>query len=67
MDFKTAAKALRVPQYRLRAIEQCSLKQLRGSDLHAYIDFLGLNEWFARWRRANSELAARLAGTDPAR
>lgn len=61
MDLKTAAKALRVPQYRLRYIEECRLKHPRGSDLHAYIDFLGLNGWFARWRKANSKLAARLA------
>ncbi|HWP56708.1 MAG TPA: helix-turn-helix domain-containing protein [Candidatus Acidoferrales bacterium] len=61
MDLKAAAKALRVPQYRLRYIEQCNLKHLRGSDLRAYIDFLGLNQWFARWRKANLKLAARLA------
>jgi hypothetical protein len=58
---KSAAKALRLPRYRLRYIEQCSLKHLRGSDLQAYIDFLGLSEWFARWRKANAKLAARLA------
>jgi hypothetical protein len=60
MDLKAAAKALRVPQYRLRDIEKCSLRHLRGSDLHAYIDFLGLTKWFARWRKATQKLAARL-------
>ncbi len=51
MDLKAAAKALGVPQYRLRYIEECRVKNLRSSDLHAYIDFLGLGKLFARWRR----------------
>ena len=61
MDLKAAAKALGVPQYRLRYIEECRVKNLRSSDLHAYVDFLGLGKWFARWRRANPKLARQLA------
>ena len=61
MDLKAAAKALHIPQYRLRDIEECRVTQLKPSVLHAYIDFLGLKEWFARWRKANRKLAARLA------
>jgi len=61
IDLRAAAKALRAPQYRLRYIEGCNLNELRSSDLHAYIDFLRLNKWFARWRKANSKLAVRLA------
>lgn len=61
MDLKAAAKALGVPQYRLRYIEECRVKNLRSSDLHAYVDFLGLGRWFARWRRAYPNMAARLA------
>jgi hypothetical protein len=61
MDFKAVAKTMRVPQYRLRYIEGSNMKHLRTSDLHAYIQLLGLNKWFARWCEANSKLAARLA------
>lgn len=61
MDVKAAAKAVRVPQYRLRYIEECSVKNLRASDLRAYIEFLGSEKWFAQWTRANKKLAARLA------
>ncbi len=61
MDLKAAAKALRVPQYRLRCIEKCGVEDLRPSDLRAYIEFLGLSKWFARWSRTNAKLAARLA------
>lgn len=61
LDLKAAAKAARVPQYRLRYMEQCNLRQLRPSDLNGYVDFLGLGRWFACWSKANSKLAARLA------
>ncbi len=61
MDLKSAAKALHIPQYRLREIEGCRVQQLKPSVLHAYMDLLGLKEWFARWRKANSKLAGRLA------
>ncbi len=51
---------MHVPQYRLQEIEECHLKQLKSSVFDAYIDFLGLGGWFARWRKANPKLAARL-------
>lgn len=60
MDLKAVAKIMHVPQYRLREIEECRLKQLKSSVLYAYIDFLGLGRWFSRWRKANSKLAVRL-------
>src|SRR5437773_1419268 len=61
LDLKTTSKTARVPQYRLRYIEECNLKHLRPSDLHAYIDFLDSNNWFARWSKDNPKLAARFA------
>ncbi len=61
MDLKAAAEALHIPQYGLRDIEECRVTQLKPSVLHAYIDFFGLKGWFARWRKANRKLAARLA------
>lgn len=61
IDLKAVAKIMHVPQYRLREIEECHLTQLKSSVLYAYIDFLGLGRWFARWRKANSKLAGRLA------
>lgn len=60
MDLKAAAKALGIPQYRLRDIAGCHVKNLKSSALCQYIDFLGLGRWFARWRKANSKLAAHL-------
>jgi hypothetical protein len=60
MDLKAAAKALGVPQYRLRDIEKGHLEEIKPAVIRQYIDFLGLGKWFARWRKANSQLAARL-------
>jgi Helix-turn-helix domain len=60
MDLKAASKALSIPQYRLRDIEGCHLKNLKSPAVRQYIDFLGLGRWFARWFKANSKLAARL-------
>ncbi|MFQ5915728.1 MAG: helix-turn-helix domain-containing protein [Nitrospinota bacterium] len=60
MSLKAAAAALRVPQYRLRDIEEGRVKQISGHILQAYVEFHGLKRWFARWRRANSKLATRL-------
>jgi hypothetical protein len=37
------------------------VNNIRPADLRAYVAFLGLDKWFARWRRANPKLAARLA------
>lgn len=37
MDLKAMGKALRVPQYRLRYIEDCNIKRLTSADLNAYI------------------------------
>jgi hypothetical protein len=61
LDLKAAAKAVRVPQYRLGDIEECRVKDIRSSDLHAYVDFLGVRKWFARWEKANRKLARRLS------
>jgi hypothetical protein len=61
VDLKSAAKAVGVPQYRLRDIEESRLQNLNLSALEKYVDFLSLSKWFARWRKANSKLGARLA------
>ena len=60
MDLKAAARAMGVPQYRLRDIEECRMKNLDVSVLHRYLDFLGLKRWFTRWSKANPALAADL-------
>jgi hypothetical protein len=49
---KDVAVALKVPQYRLRAIEEVTLSEVIPEILDRYIEYLGLSSWYARWRRA---------------
>jgi hypothetical protein len=61
MKLKVMAEILRVPQYRLQHIEKGDVKNLDPCLLQRYIVCLVQEKWFARWRRANRKLAARLA------
>jgi len=60
IDLKAAAKAMGVPRYRLRDVEECAVKNLDASVLHRYVDFFGSGRWFTRWSKANPKLAADL-------
>ncbi|MBW2063344.1 MAG: helix-turn-helix domain-containing protein [Deltaproteobacteria bacterium] len=60
MSIKEVALALKVPQYKLRAIEKGSLKQIEPEVLQKLLAFLGLKRWFRRWKEANPQLAKRI-------
>jgi hypothetical protein len=62
-SLKDIARQLRVPQYRLRAIESGSPREVRLDVLQKYIVFLRLERWYAKWRRANGALLAELEPT----
>jgi hypothetical protein len=62
LSLKEASQQLRIPQYRLRAIEAGMLPQIALASLHAYIQFLGLAGQFARWRRGNTDVYDEIAG-----
>ena len=59
---KEASQQLKIPQYRLRAIEAGMLPQIALASLHTYIQFLGLADQFARWRRSNTAVYDEIAG-----
>jgi hypothetical protein len=59
--------ALGIPQYRLRAIEGGLLREVRADLAQRYFHFLGIDEWVARWCRANRELATRVSLLNGAR
>ena len=56
--------ALGIPQYRLRAIEGGLLREFRADFARRYSHFLGIDEWVARWCRANRALANRVGLLD---
>ena len=67
LSIKDAATALRVAQYRLRYIEESSIKNIDGAILVRYLDFLGLNAWFRRWKARNPRFAKKLGVVRPAK
>lgn len=64
LSIKDVAAQMRVPQYRLRAIEDGSMSSLQPKYLRAYLEFLDLVQWARRWVAANSVLAERLEIAD---
>jgi len=48
-----------IPQYRLRAIESGYLPEIRPDLARRYFRVLEIEDWVARWCKANRELATR--------
>jgi hypothetical protein len=57
---KDAAGALKIPQYRIKAVERGPCPEYRLAFAARYFRWLGLETWIGRWARANRELARRL-------
>ena len=51
--------ALGIPQYRLHAVENGRLTEVRVDLARRYFHFLGIDDWVAKWCRANRQLATR--------
>jgi hypothetical protein len=64
LSIKEVAAELRVPQYRIKAIEKPSMTELRPESLRAYVELLGLKRWSRRWVAANVAVAKRLGVDD---
>ena len=62
---KDVAAHLRVPQYRLRAIENGRVSEITPEILAKYSIFLGLDRWCTRWANANRLLGAQLGLITP--
>ncbi len=56
LSIKEAAALLKVPQYRLKAIEQGSLRLIEPDTLRAYVGLLELGAYFEEWTAANPVL-----------
>ncbi len=64
MSLKEGALALKVPKYRLAAVEAGTFGELKPDVARQYFQFLGIEPWVRRWSRANRDLAKR-AGIAP--
>jgi hypothetical protein len=56
LPLKDAARALRVPQYRLKDIEENRVGAVDRAVLDLYIELLDMKQWFSRWKAQNSSL-----------
>jgi transcriptional regulator with XRE-family HTH domain len=66
LTIKEVAANLKVPQYRLKAIEDGHLLELRPAILEKYLGFLSLGRWFARWAKANQVICKRIFNQEAA-
>ena len=53
LTIKDVSRELKVPQYRLKAIEEKMVEQILPDVLNQYVDFLGLQECFEKWAENN--------------
>ena len=60
LTIKQVANQLGVPQYRLKAIDEGHLSEIRKDVLGKYLVLLGLQDWVQEWIAANPGLARRL-------
>ena len=60
MSLKDVSLALRIPQYRIKEIEERSESNVVPKILHRYLALLGLSRWYRKWAKVNPKLAARL-------
>ena len=59
LTLKDISLVLKIPQYRLRAIEQGTLREIKPELAHRYFHYLAIESWVKRWARGNAELARR--------
>src|SRR5712691_1823877 len=57
LTVKQAAARIKVPQYRLKAVEGGRMSEIRPEVLARYVSFLGLNSWLGRWAKMNGTLS----------
>jgi len=53
LTIKKISQQLRVPQYRLRAIENARVRDLRSDAVSKYAEFLNLTNWYQDWCSEN--------------
>ena len=56
INIKETSFVLKIPQYRLKAIENGGVSRIHPNDLNAYIKYLDLDNWYKRWKYANKVL-----------
>jgi ribosome-binding protein aMBF1 (putative translation factor) len=60
LTIKEISAQIKIPQYRLRAVEDSHLRYIQPDVLEQYIDFLQIRRWFDLWARRNKDVYKRL-------
>jgi len=60
LSIKEVSSELKIPQYRLKAIEQGCGSELKPEIFWKYCDFLGISDFVFKWIDQNQELSKRL-------
>jgi len=60
LTIKDVSKTLKIPQYRLKAIEDGSFSQIEPKIFHFYTKFLGIEPYVKSWCENNTELAGKI-------
>jgi len=64
LSVKDISKALKIPQYKLKYIEENSLNNIDPEILDKYIDYLGLRSEFGEWLKNNRDVYEELGKED---
>ena len=56
LSFKDVSTQLEVPQYRLKAIENNTIREIKPEILEKYIKFLNLQDHFKSWAEKNQDI-----------
>jgi hypothetical protein len=56
LSFKDISTELKIPQYRLKAIEGNSIQSIAPAIFDRYIEFLGLQDEFQEWLKENRDV-----------
>lgn len=56
LSLKEASKQLKIPAYRLNAIEGSNIHQVVPDFFDKYIEFLGLSDEFEKWQQDNQDI-----------
>jgi len=60
LTIKDVSKTLKIPQYRIKAIEKGSFSQIEPHFFYAYTEFLGIESYVESWCENNTELADKI-------
>ncbi len=60
LSVQEVASLLKVPQYRIKAIEDSRMTEVNPDTLEKYIDLLGILRWFNEWAKSNADVHQRI-------